>query len=72
LRLRQLISSYMENRDLVMMGGYSAGQDAVLDEALRLWPRIRALIAQGGDTAVSLGESRAALDALMHEAGAGA
>lgn len=65
LRLRQLVSSYMDNRDLVLMGGYASGQDPVLDEALRLWPRIRALIAQDQHEAVTLAESRAALLALI-------
>lgn len=69
LRLRQLVSAYLDNRDLVMMGGYAPGQDTVLDEALRLWPEIRALIAQNGDEAVSLDTSRAALFATV-QAGA--
>lgn len=65
LRLRQLVASYFDNRDLVIMGGYAAGQDPILDEALRLWPQIRALIAQGLEEAASLEESRAALLALV-------
>jgi flagellum-specific ATP synthase len=64
LHLRQLISSYMDNRDLVMMGGYSAGQDKVLDQAMALWPQIRALITQGQHDSSTLAESRAALLAL--------
>lgn len=69
LRLRQLVAAYMDNRDLVMMGGYAPGQDATLDEALRLWPEIRALIAQDSDAPVSLAESRAALLALVGQVG---
>ena len=69
LRLRQLISSYYDNRDLVVMGGYASGQDPELDEALRLWPQIRALIAQGMEERADLSHSRAALLALLgHEA----
>ena len=64
LHLQQLISSYMDNRDLVMMGGYSAGQDKVLDQAMALWPQIRALISQGRHESSTLAESRAALLAL--------
>jgi len=67
LRLRQLVSSYFENRDLVIMGGYATGQDALLDEALRLWPQIRALISQGLEEAATLEESRAALLSLVGE-----
>lgn len=63
-KLRQLIASYMDNRDLVLMGGYAAGQDKVLDEALRVWPQIAALVAQDLDTHAGLDDSRAALLAL--------
>jgi len=66
-RLRQLVSSYLDNRDLVMMGGYAKGQDPVLDEALHLWPRIRALMAQDQDEGATLHDSRAALMELFGE-----
>ena len=46
MRLRQLISLYMDNRDLMLMGGYQPGQDRDLDEAVRLWPQIQDLIRQ--------------------------
>ncbi|MFY0682414.1 MAG: FliI/YscN family ATPase [Thalassovita sp.] len=45
-RLRRLISLYNENRDLMLMGGYSAGQDKDLDAAIALWPKIEAFIGQ--------------------------
>lgn len=64
-RLRQLIATYLDNRDLVMMGGYTPGQDAVLDQAMTLWPQIRALIAQDQDSACALADSRSALMALL-------
>lgn len=38
--LRRYISKYFENKDLVLMGGYSHGQDPDLDKALALWPDI--------------------------------
>jgi flagellum-specific ATP synthase len=69
-RLRQLIATYLDNRDLVMMGGYGAGQDPVLDQALALWPQIRALITQEQEERAGLTESRSALLALLGEAGA--
>lgn len=37
---RRLISVYLENRDLILMGGYSRGQDAALDEAIAMWPQL--------------------------------
>ena len=39
-QLRALISTYNENRDLVLMGGYVAGQNKQLDLALKIWPKI--------------------------------
>ena len=29
----------MENRDLILMGGYESGQDEELDIAISLWPK---------------------------------
>ena len=39
-KLKQLINTYNENKDLIMMGGYAPGQDANLDEAYKKWPKI--------------------------------
>lgn len=68
IRLRRLIAAYMDNRDLVLMGGYAPGQDALLDEALRLWPAISALLGQDQSEETSLADSRTALIALAAEA----
>ena len=68
IRLRRLIAAYMDNRDLVLMGGYAPGQDPVLDEALRLWPSISALLGQDQAEETTLADSRAALIALAAEA----
>lgn len=46
-KLRRMVSLYMENRDLMLMGGYVSGQDPELDQAIRLWPSILDLIRQG-------------------------
>jgi len=39
-RLRGLIARYEETRELRLMGGYSAGSDPVLDQAIKTVPRI--------------------------------
>ena len=49
-RVRQLVSLYMENRDLMLMGGYAEGQDADLDQAVKLWPKIVEFISQRPDS----------------------
>ena len=46
ISLRRLISVYTENQDLIMMGGYIKGQDADLDLAVDLWPKIVNFLAQ--------------------------
>lgn len=64
LRLRRLIALYMENRDMMLMGAYSPGQDATLDEAVALWPRIENFIRQDIHEPASLEDSISALCAL--------
>lgn len=64
LRLRRLIALYMENRDMMLMGAYSPGQDAMLDEAVALWPQIEAFIRQEMDEPATLEDSIAALCTL--------
>jgi flagellum-specific ATP synthase len=63
-RLRRMIATYMENRDMMLMGAYTQGQDATLDEAVALWPRIEAFIRQEIDAPATLAESIVALDTL--------
>ena len=46
IKLRQLVTTYIENRDLIMMGGYTQGQDQMLDNAVALWPKITEFISQ--------------------------
>ncbi len=45
-KFRRLVSLYMENRDLLLMGGYSQGQDSELDLAVSLWPELMNYIQQ--------------------------
>ena len=60
-KLRRMISLYMENRDMMLMGAYTPGQDATLDEAVTLWPRIREFISQDIHECASLSDSFTAL-----------
>ena len=45
-KFRAHVSSYVENKDLLMMGGYVQGKDTLLDEAITLWPKIVDFISQ--------------------------
>ena len=45
-QFRKHISSYLENKDLLLMGGYTQGQDKDLDEAILMWPKLIDYITQ--------------------------
>jgi flagellum-specific ATP synthase len=59
------MSLYMENRDLLLMGGYSAGQDPDLDLAVQLWPQLISLIQQPQTDLADFESSAAALTGLF-------
>ncbi|MCM0045393.1 MAG: flagellar protein export ATPase FliI [Burkholderiaceae bacterium] len=46
-RLKQMVSSYQRNRDLINVGAYKRGTDPMLDEAIALQPAIAAFLQQG-------------------------
>ena len=45
-KFKKMISLYLENRDLILMGGYSPGQDLDLDEAVNQWPNLVSYLQQ--------------------------
>ena len=45
--IKKLYSLYLENRELILMGGYTAGQNEDIDKALESWTKICKLIQQG-------------------------
>ena len=46
IKFRELVTTYSENKDLLMMGGYTQGQDPILDQAISIWPKITEFIKQ--------------------------
>jgi flagellum-specific ATP synthase len=64
-RLRALIAAREAGRDLVMMGAYRAGSDALLDQALAMSAAIDDFLTQERGEAEALAASHAALRALM-------
>ena len=58
---RRLVSLYLENRDLMLMGGYSPGQDPDLDLAVSLWPKIVDFSAQAPDEPARLKDTQNSL-----------
>ena len=59
------ISIYLENRDLILMGGYSSGQDENLDKAISLWPELVNHISQKDSTGSTYNESKNSLITLL-------
>jgi flagellum-specific ATP synthase len=45
-RLRELLSTYNQSRELVNLGAWKPGANPVLDRAVALWPRMQKLLAQ--------------------------
>ena len=67
-RFRRLVSLYIENRDLILMGGYTPGQDPDLDLAVELWPTLTKHIQQPEAEKANFEISRDALIGLMRNA----
>ena len=62
---RRLVALYMENRDLILMGGYVPGQDPDLDMAVQLWPQLMAHIQQPFNESADADQSVQALIGLF-------
>ncbi len=56
-KFRSQVSMYVENKDLILMGGYVQGQDVLLDEAMEMWPKIIKFISQKENEKSSLIDS---------------
>jgi len=63
---RRLVALYMENRDLILMGGYAPGQDPDLDMAVQLWPQLMAHIQQPFNQSADAKQSIKALIELFN------
>ena len=61
-KFRAHVSSYIENKDLLMMGGYVQGKDTLLDEAIALWPKIIDFIAQKENEKINYSECISKMD----------
>ncbi|MGH9488406.1 MAG: FliI/YscN family ATPase [Terriglobales bacterium] len=62
-RLRQLLAAWRQSEDLVRIGAYQAGADALLDQALAALPAIRAYLRQGARERLSFADS---VEQLLH------
>ena len=58
---RKHVSAYLENKDLLLMGGYTPGQDKDLDDAIAIWPKLIDFISQSSSEKANFESSRMAL-----------
>ncbi len=58
---RELVSAYQDNVDLIRIGAYQPGSDALIDRALHVFPRVREFLSQDLESAVDLPAAYAAL-----------
>ena len=63
-RIRQVYSTYQQNRDLITLGAYTRGTDARVDLAINAEPAINALLQQGMKQVTAYDESLEAMSKL--------
>lgn len=66
-QLRTLLSAYQESEDLIRVGAYQKGNDAVLDRAVEALPHLNRFLQQGVREHAPMETSLAALQALPGE-----
>ncbi len=64
-RFKYLYSRYMRSRDLLAVGAYVPGADLVLDEGVRLFPKMQGYLMQGMRERAPLDAARAGLDEVL-------
>jgi flagellum-specific ATP synthase len=65
-RARELLSAYANMEELIRIGAYRAGSDAMVDEAIRLNGPLEKFLAQDKDEASSLDEAFGRLGAILN------
>jgi flagellum-specific ATP synthase len=65
--IKQLYSVYQQNRDLINVGAYQPGSDALIDLAIRMHADIDKFLKQGMNESVDMAESAKQLQLLANE-----
>jgi len=65
IELRRLLAAYRDNKDLIEIGAYSVGANALTDRAIELRPFIEAFLRQDRGLTADLDNSWAMLEALL-------
>ena len=64
-QFRQLYSNYLQVKELLPLGGYQPGQDPELDQAVAMYPHLKAYLQQPANEAVDFPASLSALAQLF-------
>ncbi|WP_426144916.1 flagellar protein export ATPase FliI [Polaromonas sp. DSR2-3-2] len=64
--VKQMLSRYQRNRDLISVGAYAPGHDAQLDKAIALYPKIEAFLQQTMDERADYATSVSQLHAIFN------
>ena len=64
-QLKQALSRYQRNRDLISVGAYAQGHDLQLDRAVGLYPHIERFLQQRIDDRASVDETLHGLNLLF-------
>ena len=64
--VKQMLSRYQRNRDLISVGAYAPGHDAQLDKAVALYPKIENFLQQGMHERADYAASVNQLQGLFH------
>ena len=67
---KSLFARYQRNRDLITVGAYARGSDAVLDRAIELYPQLETFLQQGMQETASMQQSLQALTHVLNPANA--
>ena len=66
-RFRQVYSAYRQQRDLIAVGAYQKGSDPQVDQAIEMWPHLRAFLQQEVDEPMTLEQAIAGLAELAEQ-----
>ena len=64
-RMREVLSTYEKNKDLILIGAYEKGSDSRVDYAMRMIDKVNVFLKQDTQEHVSLGAAVGALKQLF-------
>jgi flagellum-specific ATP synthase len=67
-RAKQMVTTYEDMAELIRLGAYRKGSDPKVDEAIDLYPKIEAFLAQNKDEHTTIAEGFAMLNDILNSA----